>query len=159
MHTFDDFEWTPPDELARLAQGELPWGHYLATAVHFDAGTVCPADGGNDDSPPLGSLHVVTAVQPNADPDTEESAARMDVLDRELGIRGVDAMSVVGSAHDGDHREDSRAIFGLTDEEARAVGLRFGQVAIFAWRGPCWSVLACASTRFDSHGWRWDADG
>jgi hypothetical protein len=156
MHKYEDFEWAPPEDLARLAQGELPWGHYLATAVHFDAGTVRPADG-SDGAPPLGPLHVVTAVQPDSDPDSPDSAARMAVLDRELASRGITALRVAGASFDGSHREDSRAIFGLDDDEARGLGLRFGQVAIFSWRGPRWSVLACVSARFESRGWRWDS--
>lgn len=36
---------------------------------------------------------------------------------------------------------------GLSNEEARQFGLRFGQVAVFAWQGPRWSLLASATDR------------
>ena len=42
------------------------------------------------------------------------------------------------------------------DDMARAIGLQFGQVAIFSWQGSWWSVLACATDRVDQHRWRWE---
>lgn len=157
MPTYDDFEWTPPAELASLADDKFPWGYYLESAVHFDAGVVRPADDGDGKDPPFGRLHVVNAVQPHSDPASPESASRIRILDRELSERGLASFRVVGSSFDGDHCEDSRAISGLSDGEARALGMRFGQVAIFAWRGPWWSVLACATVRTKSNRWHWEA--
>lgn len=161
MRAYDDFLWTSVDDLARLADQPIPWAYYLATAVHFDAagsvGAVIPRDdAGGDEDPPLGPLHVVTAVQPELDEDIAEIAARMDVLDRELSDRRIRSMHVVGAAFDGGHRENSRAVFGLSDAEACALGRRFGQVAVFAWNGPRWSLLACATDRRDDRGWRWE---
>ena len=156
MPTYDDFEWVPPAELEKLANRDFPWRYYLATEVHFEVGAVRPAEDGDGQDPPFGPLHVVTAIQPISDPDPVENATRMDVLDRELTNLGIRAIPVVGSSFDGTHREDSRAIFGLTDDEARELGARFGQVAVFAWRGPRWSVLACAPERSAHSRWRWD---
>lgn len=162
VHEYGDFQWTPSATLAHLAQGELPWRHYLQTAVEFtggsQVGTVWPidADVGGGDQPPLGSAHVITAIQPNTEPTSADNVARMAVLDRELQTEDITAIRAIGVSFDGHHREDSRAIFGLDDERARELGLRFGQVAIFAWRGPRWSLLACATDRQAHRGWRWE---
>lgn len=158
LKIYDDFEWTPPSVLAELAHNKRPWLYYLATAVRFDSGTVRPADDGDGENPPLGPLHVITAVHPNSHPDSAENAVRMAVLDSELVRRGVEALPAVGVSFDDNHREDSRAIFGFTDNEARALGRRFGQVAIFGWRGRQWSVLACATDRIERRAWRWEVN-
>ncbi|WP_369797567.1 DUF3293 domain-containing protein [Mycobacterium sp. UM_WGJ] len=106
---------------------------------------------------PLGLLHAITAMQPNTDPISAESVARMTALDREQQAAGVASIRAIGGSFDGIHRQESRAVFGLDDDQARAVGLRFGQVAIFAWQGPRWSLLACATDRQEHRGWRWES--
>jgi Protein of unknown function (DUF3293) len=155
-----DFQWTSEHRLRQLAHGERPWRDYLDTVVHFDrpglVGTVVPSDDGNGHAhPPLGPLHVITAIQPDSDPESSDSAARVRVLDGELRAAGLTAVPAVGSSVDGSHQEVSRAVFGLEDDAACALGRRFGQVAVFAWRGPRWSLLACASDRLVHRSWRW----
>ncbi|MBI3224362.1 MAG: DUF3293 domain-containing protein [Mycolicibacterium cosmeticum] len=163
MQTYEHFEWTSAEELARLAGGETPWEYYEQTAVYFDvpgaSGRVVPMSdaGGDAESLPLGPLHVVTAVQPGGDPASTDSAARLAVLDRELCAAGIRSVHSVGSSLDGEHAEESRAIFGLSDQQVRELGLRFGQVAVFAWRGPRWSLLSCATDRQTHLGWKWIA--
>lgn len=163
MHKHGDFAWTASSALARCAQRDFPWQYYLQTAVEFDAdgqpGTVRPLDSAEIGCtrPPLGPLHVITAIQPDTDPTSAENVARMTVLDRELQSAGVASIRAIGGSFDGIHREESRAVFGLDDDRARALGLRFGQVAVFAWRGPQWSLLACATDRQEHRGWRWES--
>ncbi|MCB0931249.1 MAG: DUF3293 domain-containing protein [Mycobacterium sp.] len=155
MATYSEFEWVPLARLAELARGNFPWNYYLATEVQFEGGIVRPVEDGDCQIPPFGTLHVVSAIQPESDPGTTESAARMGVLDRELAVRGLCAVPVVGASLDGTYCEDSRAIFGLTNDEARTLGADFGQVAVFAWCGPWWSVLACGLDRSAHSRWRW----
>ncbi|NMM89369.1 hypothetical protein B2J88_34365 [Rhodococcus sp. SRB_17] len=160
MHGYEDFEWTSAERLACLTAGSAPWEYYLQTEMWFEdadqCGTLRPLSGGEGgDHPPLGSLHVVTAIQPDAEPSNDESVRRMRVLDRELQSAGIRSIRAVGSSFDGKHSEDSRAVFGLDDGQARALGLRFGQVAVFAWCGPQWSLLACASERATHRAWTW----
>lgn len=147
-------------ELRDKAAGVHPWAYYIATVVHFDVaglvGVVEPFDGEQGDAhPPLGPLHVITAVQPDSDSRSDDNAERLRALDEELFAAGLRIGRAEGSSADGRHREASRAVFGLEDSEARAIGRRFGQVAIFAWRGPRWSLLACASERETHRPWRW----
>lgn len=163
VQTYDDFEWTGEQDLARLAGADTPWRYYEKTAVRFDvpgkSGRVVPVRGvkGDGEPLPLGPLHVVTAIQPDGDPRGADSAVRLAVLDRELHAMEVRSVRAVGSSFDGDHAEESRAVFGLSDNQARELGLRYGQVAVFAWSGPRWSLLSCATDRQTHRGWEWVA--
>ncbi|OBK06518.1 hypothetical protein A5746_12605 [Mycolicibacterium conceptionense] len=161
MRSYQDFTWTAADKLACLAEGDEPWRHYEQTAVRFDepagGGRVIPLfDGSGDERPQLGALHVVTAIQPETETESED-IARLAVLDQELAAAGIRSIRAVGASFDEKHAEESRAVFGLSDDEARQLGLRFGQVAVFAWSGPRWSLLACATDRQTHRSWRWEA--
>lgn len=154
--SYDDFSWTTPGDLACRAARNEPWDFYRQTEVHIAGhGTVTPSDAPESDDPPLGALHVIAAVQPDGEPNSDDSAARLAVLDRELAVRGIRAIPAIGAGLDSDYQEESRAVLGLNDVEARELGLRYGQVAIFAWNGPRWSLLACATDRQDHRGWCW----
>ena len=160
VQEYDDFVWTSRHDLAQLADERTPWEFYLNTMVRFapaeGGGVVRPLDETDGElHPPFGPLHVVTAIQPDPEPDSV-SRARMLVLDRYLHAAGIRSMPAVGSSFTGDHSEDSRAVFGLTDERACDLGAVFGQVAVFAWNGPAWSLLACAGDRYSRRGWRWE---
>ncbi len=156
---YEDFDWTPPAKLKELAQDETLWGHYLQTAVHLEnagrKGYVRPVTDRGEDLPPFGSLHVITAVQPGSDPGSEDSAARIRLLNKQLENENPEFLRAVGSSIDGTYCEESFAIFGLDDDQARALGRRFGQVAIFSWRGPTWSLLACVGGHQSHRPWRW----
>ncbi|UHJ57097.1 DUF3293 domain-containing protein [Mycolicibacterium fortuitum] len=162
MLRHEDFTWTTAEELTAKAAGDDPWRYYEQTAVSFatsgPGGRVIPVaeDSGGED-PPLGPLHVVTAIQPDGEPGSADSAARMAVLDQELAAFDIRSIPAVGASFDGEHSEESRAVFGLSDDQARQLGLRFGQVAVFAWCGPRWSLLACATDRQTHRRWRWIA--
>ncbi|MBU8817850.1 DUF3293 domain-containing protein [Mycolicibacterium goodii] len=162
MRAYEDFEWTGVKELARLAGSETPWRYYEQTAVHLElpdgGGRVVPVGGVGDERPPLGALHIITAIQPETDSASADNAARLAVLDQELSAEGIWSLRAVGASLDGGHAEESRAVSGLSDDQARRLGLRFGQVAVFAWSGPRWSLLACATSRVTHRGWRWLAE-
>ncbi len=97
---YNDFEWTAPDELEELAGGQKLWPHYLKTAVYLDGtelrGTVRPVREHGEKAPPMGSLHVLAAVQPWAEPDSEESRARTFVLIETLKMDGIESIRAIG---------------------------------------------------------------
>lgn len=162
MDQYEDLAWTSTANLRAMSGDDGLWQSYLDTAVHFGfsrpGGTVIPDPRGVANEPPFGPLQVVTAIQPGADPDSVESRTRMRILEHELDVGGIRSIRAVGSALDGSHGERSLAVFGVTVEEALALGRRFGQVAIFDWEGPGWSLLACVGDRRTDRGWRWVAD-
>lgn len=160
VQEYDDFVWTSRRDLAQLTDARTPWEFYLNTMVRFETdeggGVVRPFDESVGDlHPPFGPLHVVTAIQPDPEPDSV-CRARMRVLDSFLHAARIRSLPAAGSSFTGDHSEDSRAVFGLTDDQARDLGAAFGQVAVFAWNGPHWSLLACATERCSRRGWRWE---
>lgn len=162
VNEYEALPWTSLAELKDLAIKDLPWNFYLETEVYFEtperAGVVRPVREPGDTAPPWGPLHVISATQPGSDEDPEVSTARLAVLDRELResfTKPIRWIRAVGSSFDGAHHEESRAVFGLDDDAARALGVRFGQVAIFSWTGPWWSLLACASDRVERRPWQW----
>lgn len=100
---YEDFESPAAAQLRELAAGETPWRYYLNTMVRIETpdltGTVQPATracGAN--RPPLGPLHVVTAVQPESDPASNDNSVRMLLLDNELRAAGLQFASAVGRA-------------------------------------------------------------
>ena len=151
--------WVPPEKLAEYAGAVEPWAFYEKTQVRFEAadlaGTVRPVPGGGWQAPPLGPLHVIAVEQPDPNLANDRNEARMTLLDKEIKAGGWSAVRAVGSSFDGAHSEECRAIFGLTDRQARVLGCQFGQVAVFAWRGPQWSILACATDRQSHSAWTW----
>ena len=160
QHAHEDFKWAAPTRLAELAEDEELWGHYLRTAVYLESsrlqGSVRPAGQQGGVHPPLGPLHVITAIQPGADPRSDESAVRLQVLRRYLASAKKVSIRAVGSNVEGTYSEEGCAVFGLTDNRARKIGRKFGQVAIFAWRGPNWSLIACAADQQTNMTWQWE---
>ena len=160
---YEDFQWPTEERLRERAAGETPWQHYLETMVRIETpdmtGTVRPATGATGATrPPLGPLHVITAVQPESDPTSADNSARMILLDSELRAARLHYAVAVGSSFDGKHSEVSRAVFGLDDTAARRLGARFGQVAVFGWRGPMWSLQACVTDDRRDRPWHWVAE-
>lgn len=159
MPNYEDYPWEPAAELKRLARLDEPWCFYLQTEVYFEAGdksgTVRPADETTLRRPPLPPLHVISATQPSSEPEPRECAARLAILVKELEADRIKSIRAIGSSFTGDHHEESRAVFGLNNESARELGIRFGQVAIFSWDGPRWSLLACADPKQVHRPWQW----
>lgn len=162
MPTYDEYAWEPAAELKRLARLDEPWCFYLETEVFLDdgdkSGTVRPAHKPSATRPPFPPLHVISATQPTSKPKPGESATRLAILVAELNAARIRSIRAVGSSFSGDHREESRAVFGLKDSCARELGIRFGQVAIFSWKGPHWSLLACADYKRVDRPWHWEEE-
>ncbi len=83
--------------------------------------------------------------------DRRDDDKRLALLRREL--RSHVCFPAEGSDLGGRHTEPNLAVSGLSDREAQGLGARFGQVAVFSWRGPQWSVLACTAGRRSDLGW------
>jgi hypothetical protein len=160
--SYADFTWVAIPELKRLADSEGLWRYYRDTEVYLESatrsGTVRPVDSEGSQRPPFGALHIISATQPGETPGTKDSERRITVLQQELRTAGLMSIRAVGSSIHGGYSEESRAIRGLDDDRARELGCRFGQVAIFSWHGPHWSLLACATNRETLRAWQWTDD-
>lgn len=149
--------WCPGDaDLRDLAGNDGLWSAYCSATVRFELPTgrvqLTPQAVPGPGPSPVGDLHVLTACDPASSGRRSDDERRMGLLRAELA--GREWHSAEGGDANGQHDpEPSVAVAGLTDEQARALGRRFGQVAIFSWAGPRWSVLACATTRRSDLGW------
>ena len=98
-----------------------------------------------------GTVHVITAWNPGAArPTIAENEAANRELHRVLVERGFSPVHAVGREPDGTHCEDSWAVAGMPDDEARAIGARFGQDAIFRFAEGVQMVVACDGSWSDS---------
>ena len=89
-------------------------------------------------------VYVITAWNPgDARPlRAENDAADMQLL-IELKSRGCRPVRAVGTDPESEHFEESWAVVGLDDHEARTIGASFGQVAVFRIADGVQTVLAC----------------
>ena len=94
-----------------------------------------------------GPIHVITAWNPGDERPSrvvnEDANNRLREL---LSARGLHPIRAVGKDPDSHHFEESWAVVGLTDDEARRVGLQFGQVAVFRIDEQSQTVLSCDGT-------------
>lgn len=168
---YEDLSWTGRAELVAYAGGAVPWRYYLATQVRFappggapftvvpigpdttGAAARPPEAAAGEQVPPVGALHVITAIQPGEEPSEPAAARRLAILEDELRAAGHVPFPATGSAFDGTHAEPGFAVAGWTDDEARRWGVRFGQVAVFGLRAGTWSLIACATDRRTDRAW------
>lgn len=118
-------------------------GLYLKTLVSIDEeGVLVPA---RSSSLVRGSrVHVITAWNPGDErPSRSENDASNFALQQLLVERGLHPRRAVGADPDSEHAEESWAVVGLDDHEARTIGASFGQVAVFRIADGVQTVLAC----------------
>lgn len=90
------------------------------------------------------AVHVLTAWNPGISrPGRKANDAANARLFEELVARGLKPVRAVGADPDSEHAEESWAVVGLTDDEAREIGRRFGQVAVFRFGAGFQTVVAC----------------
>lgn len=130
----------PPEDLKALA--EL----YLATEISIEEhGDLVPAShfSGLVD----GVLHILTAWNPGtARPGQKANEAADQALYRDLVAIGLTPIRAVGTDPQSTHHEESWAVNGLTDHQAKTRGARYGQVAIFRLEGSHQHVLFCSAS-------------
>ncbi|MFJ8007551.1 DUF3293 domain-containing protein [Streptomyces fagopyri] len=136
------------------------WPNYLRAVVDiaFPACSIRvapgPLDGVKGLPYPLDSahtLHIVTAFNPHGRQTTAWANLRSQhELLHTIGLRGLRWWPAVGGDPVGTHAEISAAVVGLDDAQARSLGRRFGQDAVFAWSPTSWRLLACADTAHDT---------
>jgi hypothetical protein len=83
----------------------------------------------------------------------EENDAANEELRIEIMSRGLNPCRAVGADPDSEHAEESWAVCGLSDDEARDIGAAFGQVAVFRVTATSQTVLACFEDWVVSRRW------
>lgn len=90
------------------------------------------------------TLHIVTAWDPgDLRLSREVNQSRNIELRADIEAMGSSVLSALGSDPNSEHSEESWAVFGLTDEQAIALGAKFDQVAVFQITGSRQTVLGC----------------
>lgn len=90
-------------------------------------------------------LHVLTAWNPGvARPTRADNDAANERLRVDLVERGLLPIRAIGADPDSDHFEESWAVGGLHDDEARLIGATYGQVAVFRIANGAQTVFACS---------------
>ena len=78
------------------------------------------------------AFHVITAWNPGAQRlENEYNREVNETLRADLERLGAEPVQAIGYARSSDHREESWAVTGLSSRQARRLGRRFGQTAIF----------------------------
>ena len=119
---------------------------YIRTLVSIEdeTGSLAPVTASHEEEE---ATHVITAWNPGEErPTPEENTSANNRLHSELVRRGLLPRRAIGADPTADHFEESWAVVGLDDDEARAIGAAFGQVAVFRIHGGTQTVLACTET-------------
>lgn len=92
-----------------------------------------------------GPVHVITAWNPGERrPTLDQNRAATEHLRCALVDLGADPVAALGQDPGSEHHEASWAVAGLDNATARAIGERFGQVAVFLITRTTQTVLACS---------------
>ncbi|MFE4630741.1 DUF3293 domain-containing protein [Streptomyces mirabilis] len=136
------------------------WPHYLRAVVdiafpaHSIRVTPGPLDGASSLPYPLESahtIHIVTAFNPRGRHATTRANLRAQhELLHSMRLHGLKWWPAIGGDPVGTHAEISAAVVGMDDAQARALGRRLGQDAVFAWSPASWRLLACADAAHDT---------
>lgn len=144
--------WSEPDRESRFAD-------YAKAMVRIGVGTITvvirAAEPETVDGlfpfPDVDRVHVITAFNPGAArPGVWENFRRHAELEAQIASAGRRSWPAVGG---GRYGEVSSVIAGLTRSQARALGRRFGQDAIFEWTPQRWSIVACDGSSTRHLGW------
>ena len=119
---------------------------YVRTLVSIEdeTGSLAPVTASHEEEE---AIHVITAWNPGEErPTPEENTSANERLQNELVCRGLLPRRAIGADPTSAHFEESWAVVGLDDDEARAIGATFGQVAVFRIHGETQTVLACTES-------------
>ena len=103
---------------------------------------------------------VLTAWNPSSQPlAIVANRVRQRSLLEDLAALGHPCWPAVGWDPGSAHREESVAVSGITEGQARALGRRYGQEALFLWTRRAWEIVACADGRRARFGWSLEEPG
>ena len=143
-----------------LLPADDPWEGYARTVVEIARPpgtlTVRAAPAGEVGAWPweTDALFLLTAWDPGDErPGLHENRRRQASLEEEV-CRLTDARwDAVGVDPETGRREEGVAAGRLSEAEATALGVRYGQAAVFRWTPDAWEIVACTGERRVVLGW------
>jgi hypothetical protein len=134
-------ESTPSNAAPHTANPDIASLHLATIVTIDDDGTWRPA---HEVAARLGTLHVVTAWNPgDARPEREVNDSANEALRTDLAQRGLAPMRALGKDPNSDHAEESWAVAGFNDRDARELGAKNRQVAVIRITSTRQTVLGC----------------
>jgi hypothetical protein len=139
-----------------------PWAAYARTVVEIrrpgEADIVVrSAPPGRSGVWPWASslpVHILTAWDPGGERlSNQENRVQQAALEADLRHLTRDLWSAAGVDPVSGHREEGVAVRGVSDAEARVLGARYRQDAIFVWTPDAWVIMACDGGRRVALGW------
>lgn len=141
---------------------EDPWASYERTVVAIrrpGGGTLWVRSAADADEagwpwPDGRPVHLLTAWDPGLErPGREVNRRRQAALEADLAVLSVSLLAAVGVDVATGRREEGVAVRGLAEAEVLALGMRYGQDAVFAWTPTEWTIVACRGDRRLASGW------
>ena len=141
---------------------EDPWASYERTVVeilHPGGGSLRVRSAPDADEarwpwPDGRPVHLLTAWDPGLErPGRDVNRSRQAALEADLVRLSVPLLAAVGVDPATGRREEGVAVRGLEEAEVLALGVRYGQDALFAWAPTEWAIVACRGQRRRASGW------
>jgi Protein of unknown function (DUF3293) len=99
-------------------------------------------------------VHILTAWNPGHErPGDAANRARQAELEADLTELAPARWSARGTIPGTAQYDEGVAVQGLEAEQARALGARYGQDAVFEWTPGEWAIVGCRESRRVAFGW------
>ena len=141
---------------------EDPWASYERTVVEIlrpGGGSllVRSAPDVHEDSwpwPDRKPVHLLTAWDPGLErPGVDVNRMRQAALEADLELLSGQLLVAIGVDSATGRREEGVVVRGVPEAEVLALGVRFGQDAVFSWTPAEWAIVACRGGRRLASGW------
>lgn len=141
---------------------EDPWSSYERTVVEIlwpGGGSllVRSAPDVHEDSwpwPDRKPVHLLTAWDPGLErPGVDVNRMRQAALEADLELLSGQLLVAIGVDSATGRREEGVVVRGVPEAEVLALGVRFGQDAVFSWTPAEWAIVACRGGRRLASGW------
>jgi hypothetical protein len=99
-------------------------------------------------------VHLLTAWDPGLErPGVDVNRMRQAALEADLELLSGELLVAIGVDSATGRREEGVAVRGVPLAEVLALGVRYGQDAVFVWTPVEWVIVACQGGRRLASGW------
>jgi hypothetical protein len=140
---------------------EDPWASYERTMVEilWPGGSLRVRSAPDVDQecwpwPDRQPVYLLTAWDPGLErPGVDVNRMRQAALEADLELLSGELLVAIGVDSATGRREEGVAVRGLPEAEVLALGVRYGQDAVYAWTPVEWVIVACQGGRRLASGW------